>query len=88
MLDGNSYYFIRLDGADTFYAVSAAENPLAVILNVGDAVTISYAKGDGSILTGTSVTRSDGATTDFLPEASPEEEPQSAEVPPAEESAA
>ena len=88
VLDGNSYYFIRLDGADTFYAVSAAENPLAVILNVGDAVTISYAKGDGSILTGTSVTRSDGATTDFLPEASPEEEPQSAEVPPAEESAA
>ena len=59
MLDGNSYYFLRLEGEDVFYAVNAAENPLAVILNVGDQVTVSYTAGEGSsILTGTSVTRS------------------------------
>ena len=27
VLDGNSYYFLRLEGQDTFYAVNAAENP-------------------------------------------------------------
>ena len=59
VLDGNSYYFLRLEGEDVFYAVNAAENPLAVILNVGDQVTVSYTAGEGSsILTGTSVTRS------------------------------
>jgi len=34
VLDGNSYYFLRLEGQDTFYAVNAAENPLAGILKV------------------------------------------------------
>ena len=59
VLDGNSYYFLRLEGEDVFYAVNAAENPLAVILNVGDQVTVSYTAGEvSSILTGTSVTRS------------------------------
>ena len=59
VLDGNSYYFLRLEGEDVFYAVNAAENPLAVILNVGDQVTVSYTAGEGgSILTGTAVTRS------------------------------
>ena len=57
VMDGNSYYFLRLEGADTFYAVSAAKNPLAVILNVGDRVRIAYAAGnEGSILTASGVT--------------------------------
>lgn len=47
VLDGNSYYFLRLEGQDTFYAVNAAENPLAVILNAGDQVTIAYTAGEG-----------------------------------------
>ena len=58
VLDGNSYYFLRLEGQDTFYAVNAAENPLAVILNAGDQVTIAYTAGEGGgILSGTSVAR-------------------------------
>lgn len=56
VMDGNSYYFFRLEGEDVFYAVSAAENPLAVILNVGDRVTITYAAGtEASILSGTRI---------------------------------
>lgn len=43
VIDGNSYYFIRLKGEQVFYSVSAAANPLAVILNVGDSVTIEHA---------------------------------------------
>ena len=51
VLEGNTYYFLRLDGQETFYSISAAECTDVVIMNVGDAVTISYAPSDtGSIL--------------------------------------
>ena len=63
VMDGDSYYFLRLEGEDAFFSVNAAENPLAVILNVGDAVRLTYDKSQsGSILTGTTVTRVDPAT--------------------------
>ena len=66
VLDGNSYYFLRLEGQEVFYAVNAAENPLAVILNAGDQVTITYTAGEsGSILTGTSVTRAGETDVSF-----------------------
>ena len=64
VMDGNSYYFIQLEGESTYYALSAAQNPLAVILNVGDAVTIQHTpavEGEStSILDGSTVTL-DGA---------------------------
>lgn len=57
VMSGNTYYFLRLDGSSVFYSVSAASNPLSVILNVGDEVTVTYRTGDeGSILNGTNVT--------------------------------
>lgn len=43
VMDGNSYYFIRLDGDSIFYAISASVAPPVVILNVGDKVTIQVA---------------------------------------------
>ena len=55
VLDGNSYYFIRLIGSDVFYSVSAVDQPLAVILNAGDRVAITYRAGEGSILEGVTV---------------------------------
>ena len=62
VLEGNSYYFLRLEDGETFYAVNAAENPLAVILNVGDEVSIQYHTGEGSsILSGTTVKKADGS---------------------------
>ena len=42
VMNGDSYYFLRLEGDDLFFALSAAENPVAVILNEGDRVTIHY----------------------------------------------
>ena len=45
VLDGNSFYFIRLTGSDTFYSVSAVEQPLAVI----------HRPGQERILTGVAV---------------------------------
>ena len=68
VMDGNSYYFLRLEGQDVFYTVSAADSPIAVILNVGDEVTITYAPGEeGSILSGTSVERAAAGTSPALP---------------------
>ena len=43
VLDGNSYYFLRLEGDQVFYALSAAQNRDVVTLNVGDTVTIDHA---------------------------------------------
>ena len=51
VLDGNTYYFIRLEGEEIFYAISAAQNREVVALNVGDQVTIDHAipgEGDSS----------------------------------------
>ena len=58
VLEGNTYYFVRLDGEEVFYSLSAAKNQLAVILNVGDKVTIEHAEAQdgGSILDGYSLT--------------------------------
>ena len=85
VMDGDTYYFFRLEGESAFYAVSAAENPLAVILNAGEQVTISYDAGQsGSILTGTSISRAGQGAEDapsFAKPAepeTPEETPESA----------
>ena len=50
VMDGDSYYFLRLAGGDAYYRISASECELAVILNVGDDVSVSYNAGEGSIL--------------------------------------
>ena len=57
VLDGNSFYFIRLNGSDLFYSISAVEEPLAVILSVGDRVAVTYQPGGEGILTSVAVER-------------------------------
>ncbi len=49
VLDGNSYYFLRLEGEEVFYSVSAATNPIVVTLNVGDTVTVEHAVSNTEI---------------------------------------
>ena len=55
VLDGNTVYFIKLIGSNTFYSISAVDQPLAVILSVGDQVTITYHPGEDSILSGVEI---------------------------------
>lgn len=53
VLEGNSYYFLRLEGADVFYSISAAQNRDVVTVNVGDTVTIDHevpAEGESSAI--------------------------------------
>ena len=82
VMDGNSYYFFRLTDSDVFYAVSASDSPLAVILNVGDQVTITYTEGtNSSILAGSQIHRASGEDEEItLP--LPEEEPEPGDTAP------
>ena len=69
VLDGNTTYFFRLEGETVFYAVSAADNEIAVILSVGDQVTIEHEVDQtaSDILDGYSITgyqRTGGAPAD------------------------
>ena len=60
VLDGNSYYFLRLEGANVFYSISAVQNREVVTVNAGDTVTIDHeVPGEdmtGSILDGYALT--------------------------------
>ena len=80
VMSGNSYYFIRLEGENTYYSLSAAQNPIAVILNVGDRVTIQHTAPvegeDNAILDSSSVTLDEAA-----PAAVPESQPTPAASP-------
>ena len=53
--DGNSVYYIQLIGDETYYAIAAAEAPLAVILSEGNQVTVTYHPGEGPILSAAEV---------------------------------
>lgn len=47
VMDGNTYYFFLLkDGTELYYRVSAAKNPLSVIMNPGDEVEIGVNQKD------------------------------------------
>ena len=49
VMNGNTMYFVRLEGGDTWFSASAAEVPALVLLNVGDQVRINYVVSAGGI---------------------------------------
>lgn len=49
-IDGNTIYYLRLEKGDVYYTVSAKDYPLAVILNEGDRVAISYYASDEMLI--------------------------------------
>ena len=57
VMDGDTCYFIRLQGEAVYYIINGTEYPIATILNVGDEVQIVYEKGEGELLTGVSIER-------------------------------
>ena len=59
VIEGNTWYYLRLDDGAPYYVISAADDPAAVILNEGDYVAIKYGAGEGSILSAYSVVRTD-----------------------------
>lgn len=64
VLDGDSWYYVRLDGAKTFYAMAAAADRNVVILNVGDKVTIQVSPEDSKNTIVNALSISTGTTPD------------------------
>ena len=91
VMDGSTYYFVRLEGGEVYYAVSASENPVAVLLDVGDRVTIGHAVQAGdeaaSILSAYSLAI-DGKAAPDAPIAAPEPADTASSPAPAEEDGA
>ena len=66
VLEGDSWYYLRFEGDDMYYALSASSSELAVILDVGDRVSLVFApENEGEIFRAYSIARveSDGTQT-------------------------
>ena len=57
VMDGDTWYFIRLENQQVYYLINGSEYPLATILNVGDRVKITYEVGAGELINGISLER-------------------------------
>jgi len=57
VMDGDTWYFIRLENQNVYYLINGSEYPLATILNVGDKVNITYEVGTGELINGISLER-------------------------------
>ncbi len=82
VMEGNTYYFLRLEGEEQFYSISAGASPVAVLLDVGDQVAIQRdsieAEPSQSIIQAQSVTLTAKGAPDPVqeePAAQPEESP-------------
>lgn len=85
VLNGNTFYYLRLEGETVFYSLSAAVNPVAVVLNVGDTVTIEHAPAvegqTAAILEGYSVVLNQAGVAITLPAPTPEVTPPPDDMP-------
>ena len=55
VMNGESVYFIELDGSGVYYSIKASEEEKVVIMNKGDTVTITYEDSKGEIIEAESV---------------------------------
>ena len=53
---GESYYYIKLEGSDVYYSISASQDENVVILNKGDSVEITANGGSGKIIAASAIT--------------------------------
>lgn len=76
--DGNTVVYIRLEGGDRYYTISAAESPEAVILNVGDEVAVHFlsSSAESTIVPLTSLELTSRAPLDDGPDAEPSAQPE------------
>ena len=58
VIDGNTYYYIRLEEGMSFYRIAAAASPDAILLNPGDRVTIGFTPVDTAIVPANRLSRS------------------------------
>ncbi len=46
VVDGNSHFYVQLDGGDEIYDINFADVPLILTVEEGDEVTLTYTKGE------------------------------------------
>ena len=49
VIEGNTRVYLRLQGNDFYYSVSAADSELAIVLNIGDRISLNTAANSGII---------------------------------------
>ena len=49
-IDGNTIFYLKLDGSQVYHTVSAKDYPIAAVLNVGDQVTVTYTPSEESLI--------------------------------------
>lgn len=78
VIEGNTVYYIEVDGSGPYYSITAAAEPGAVLLNPGDTVRVLYASGEeeSGILLATKVTRVPAALPEEPTTDSPAEVPK------------
>lgn len=54
VMGGESYYYIKLDSNEAYFAIAASKDEGVVILNRGDSVTVTYS-GEGNIINADSI---------------------------------
>ena len=54
VMGGESYYYIKLDSNEAYFAIAASKDEGVVILNRGESVTVTYS-GEGSIINADSI---------------------------------
>ncbi len=50
VVNGNSVYYIKLDTADCYYSIKAADAEAVVLVNTGDEITVTITTDKGSII--------------------------------------
>ena len=55
VIEGTTHVFLRLEGSDVYYKVSASAFPAAILLNNGDNVKIKFAEDKNAITTATQI---------------------------------
>lgn len=49
-IDGNTIFYLQLEGSEVYYTVSAKDYPITAILNIGDTVTVSYLPQESTLV--------------------------------------
>ncbi len=57
VLDGNTFYYIKLDTNEAYFSISAKNSNIAIVLNKGDKVKITAEKADGAIIEALTLTK-------------------------------
>jgi hypothetical protein len=58
-MDGNTHYYIRLEGNNWYFTINVSDAPLCAILNPGDRVRLESSSSDGELRTAYTVERAE-----------------------------